>query len=168
MNRNFLARASLAALIALVLIVPAILGRAATQSAPRAAALAPVQHLPIAIRCGYYPDPQTCPSATPTTTATATATTTTTATTTATVTPSPTFDPTLTAQLTIVNSTGAELTFTLAGPSNATGSVAANLSKTLQIKPGHYTLTTMSRCRTDIFEFDMIANQGRSITATCN
>jgi hypothetical protein len=167
MNRNLLARAGLAALIALVLIAPAILARSTTQSAPRVAALEPVQHLPLALRCGYHPDPQSCPSATPTTTATATAPSTATATTTASATPSPTFDPTLTAQLTVVNGTGVELTFTLAGPTNATGSVPASQSKTVQIKPGHYTLTITTRCGTSTFEFDIADSQGRNVQARC-
>src|SRR6266536_962586 len=154
MNRDPLARAILAACIVSALLAPGFLLSRGALSAP----VSPGQHfdtyLPIIFGNDSLPEDLTATavaattiattaatatttttatgSATPTKTATpagtGTATTTPTATATATATPSPTFDAQATAQLQIANLTGFALTFTLVGPTNASGEVKPNES----------------------------------------
>ncbi len=98
---------------------------------------------------------------------TGTATTTPTATATATATPSPTFDAQATAQLQIANLTGFALTFTLVGPTNASGEVKPNESLLISIQPGHYTLTAETHCQTVPVEFDIASGQSLQETYNC-
>ncbi len=98
---------------------------------------------------------------------TGTATTTPTATATATATPSPTFDAQATAQLQIANLTGFALTFTLVGPTNASGEVKPNESLLISIRPGHYTLTAETHCQTVPVEFDIASGQSLQETYNC-
>ncbi len=104
---------------------------------------------------------------TATPTGTGTATTTATATATATATPSPTFDAQATAQLQIANLTGFALTFTLVGPTNASGEVKPNESLLISIQPGHYTLTAETHCQTVPVEFDIASGQSLQETYNC-
>src|SRR5215211_3977176 len=133
MNRDPLARAVLAACLTAALLAPGLLLSHGALSAPVAQSQHPEKYLPLILGRGLLPDELTAtakaataygtPTAATTTTPTRTATTTATATATATVTPSPTSDALATAQLQIVNHTGFVLTFTLVGPTNASGDV---------------------------------------------
>src|SRR6266540_1120260 len=185
MNRDPLARAILAACIVSALLAPGFLLSRGALSAP----VSPGQHfdtyLPIIFGNDSLPEDltatavaattiaTTAATATTTTTATgsatATKTTTTTATgsATATTTPSPTFDAQATAQLQIANLTGFALTFTLVGPTNASGEVKPNESLLISIQPGHYTLTAETHCQTVPVEFDIASGQSLQETYNC-
>lgn len=193
MNRDPLARAILAACIVSALLAPGFLLSRGALSAP----VSPGQHfdtyLPIIFGNDSLPEDltatavaattiaTTAATATTTTTATGsatatktatpagtgTATTTPTATATATATPSPTFDAQATAQLQIANLTGFALTFTLVGPTNASGEVKPNESLLISIRPGHYTLTAETHCQTVPVEFDIASGQSLQETYNC-
>src|SRR5262249_52915077 len=109
----------------------------------------------------------TATASTGTATATSTATATDTTTETETATASPTSDALATAQLQIANLTGFVLTFTLVGPTNASGEVKPNQSALISIRPGHYTLTAETHCQTVPIMFDIASGQSLQQTYNC-
>jgi hypothetical protein len=181
MDRDALARAFLAACATLALLAPGFLLSRGALSAPEAQSQHPEKYLPLILGRGLRPEEltataQAAPFATATaqaatltaaatTTATATATTSTTAT--ATTTPSPTSDALATAQLQIANNTGFPLTFTLEGPTNASGEVQPNQSWLISIRPGNYKLTAETHCRTNLLEFPIASGQSKQVGYTC-
>src|SRR5262245_48445293 len=182
MNRDPLARAVLAACLTAALLAPGLLLSRSAVSSPVAQNQHPEKYLPLILGRGLLPKELTAtaeaaPFATATaqaatltatvSTSTATATATATATT-ATTTPSPTSDALATAQLQIANHTGFALTFTLAGPTNASGEVQPNQSWLVWIRPGHYTLTAQTQCSQPVpVEFDIAAGQSQQMTYNC-
>ena len=84
------------------------------------------------------------------------------------MTPSPTSDALATAQLQIANNTGFPLTFTLEGPTNASGAVKPDKSWLVWIRPGHYILTGYPQCSQPVpEEFDIAAGQSKQVGYYC-
>ena len=174
MSRDALRRAILAAGMTLLLVASGLaLSRGALGAQPQA--LQPVKYLPLIIGKAASAPEQTATAlaaasatagASPTSTATPTATPTATSTTT-TTTASPTSDAQATVQLHIANATGWPLTYTLAGPTNASGAIAPNESANLNIRPGHYTITAQTHCNTIPVEFDTVPDVVNDITYVC-
>jgi len=179
MNRDPLARAVLAACLTAALLAPGLLLSHGAQSAPVAETQHPEKYLPLILGRGLPPEQltatavaatltATASTTTATTTSTATATTTATGIATSTATPSPTSDALATAQLQIANLTGFSLTFTLEGPTNASGEVQPNQSWLIFIRPGEYTLTGYPQCRQPVpEEFKIAAGQSKQVTYSC-
>jgi hypothetical protein len=72
-----------------------------------------------------------------------------------------------TIQLHIVNGTGWPLTFTLEGPTNASGAIEANQFRDILIRPGHYIIVAETHCQTQPFEFDTVPNTVNNIHYNC-